>query len=212
MYLNRFLHNKTKQMHYFHKFILARNSTFRTVHPSSGVYSLYTQQWYMSYRFVDNFSVQCTVNKLPMMDRGTVRNMQSFVPKWICEICASSWFYYKEICYNARSHERKILELYIQYTYICTHTHTHTLDNGMIFYSTLLMQLRSCDVLLPVFIHWFSTGTNANPIGKSSQWWCVFHVVLGLNNDKGSIGHTVSLHFLIFNWLSVKRKWISITS
>jgi hypothetical protein len=23
--------------------------------PSSGAYSLYTQQWYMSYRFVDNF-------------------------------------------------------------------------------------------------------------------------------------------------------------
>jgi len=27
--------------------------------------------------------------------------------KWICEISASSWFYYKEICYDARSHERK---------------------------------------------------------------------------------------------------------
>jgi len=26
-----------------------------------------------------------------------------------CEISASSWFYYKEICYDARSHERKIL-------------------------------------------------------------------------------------------------------
>jgi len=28
--------------------------------------------------------------------------------KLICEISASSWFYYKEICYDARSHERKI--------------------------------------------------------------------------------------------------------
>jgi len=27
--------------------------------------------------------------------------------KQICEIIASSWFYYKEICYDARSHERK---------------------------------------------------------------------------------------------------------
>ena len=51
---------------------------------------------------------ECTVNKLPMMDRGTVRNAQSFTPKWICEISASSWFYYKEICYDARSHERKV--------------------------------------------------------------------------------------------------------
>jgi hypothetical protein len=61
--------------------------------PSPGVYSLYTQQWYMSYRFV------------VMMDRRTVRNMQSFMPKWICEIGASSWFHCKEICYDAWSHE-----------------------------------------------------------------------------------------------------------
>ena len=32
-----------------------------------------------------------------MMDRGTVRNMQSFMPLQICEISSSSWFYYKEI-------------------------------------------------------------------------------------------------------------------
>ena len=50
---------------------------------------------------------KCRVNKLLMMDRGTVRNMQSFMLKQICEISASSWFYYKEICYAARSHERK---------------------------------------------------------------------------------------------------------
>ena len=53
--------------------------------------------------------VECTVNKLLVMDRGTVRNMQSFTTKYICEISASSWFYYKEICYDARSHERKII-------------------------------------------------------------------------------------------------------
>jgi hypothetical protein len=44
-------------MHQFHKFILAWNSTcFRQFfYPSSGVYSLYTPQWYMSYRFADGF-------------------------------------------------------------------------------------------------------------------------------------------------------------
>jgi len=31
------------------------------------------------------------------------------MPKLISEISASSWFYYKEICNDARSHERKIL-------------------------------------------------------------------------------------------------------
>jgi hypothetical protein len=31
------------------------------------------------------------------------------MPKQIWEINASSWFYYKEICYDARSHECKML-------------------------------------------------------------------------------------------------------
>jgi len=50
---------------------------------------------------------ECTVNKLMMMDRRTARNMQSFMTKQICEIGACSWLYYKEICYDARSLERK---------------------------------------------------------------------------------------------------------
>ena len=87
----------------------------------------------MSYRFVDSFRAgsgwrsilillesclqtcmtytiaECTANKLLMTDRGTVRNVQSFMPKQICEIGASSWFYYKEICCDARSRERETL-------------------------------------------------------------------------------------------------------
>ena len=31
-----------------------------------------------------------------VMGRGTTRNMQCFMTKLICEISASSWFYYKE--------------------------------------------------------------------------------------------------------------------
>jgi hypothetical protein len=54
---NKFLYNKTNQMHEFHKFILAWNSTCfgQFFRPSSGVYSPYSQQWYMSYRFVESF-------------------------------------------------------------------------------------------------------------------------------------------------------------
>jgi len=67
-------------------------------------FSLYTQQWYMPYRFADNLRAgsgqlrsdpvrkvstklydiyHCCVysEKLLMMDRGTVRNMQCFIPK-----------------------------------------------------------------------------------------------------------------------------------
>jgi hypothetical protein len=44
-------------MRQFHKFFLSWNSTCfgQFVCPSSGVYSLYTQQLYMSYRLVDGF-------------------------------------------------------------------------------------------------------------------------------------------------------------
>jgi hypothetical protein len=54
---NVFVINKTNLMHQFHKFILSWNSTCfgEIVCPSSGVYSPYTQQWYMSSRFVDSF-------------------------------------------------------------------------------------------------------------------------------------------------------------
>jgi len=75
--------------------------------PSSGVFSLYLQQWCMSYRFADSMRAgsgrscssfliplaSCqqtymtytiavsTVKKLLMMDRGNVRNMLSLIPK-----------------------------------------------------------------------------------------------------------------------------------
>jgi hypothetical protein len=64
---------------------------------------MYIQQWHMSYRFVDRFRAgpgyilvllerslqtsmtytiaECTVSKLLMTDRGTVRNMQNFMRK-----------------------------------------------------------------------------------------------------------------------------------
>jgi len=89
-------------MHEFHKFILAWNSCFGQFFcPSSGVYSLYTQRWYVSYSFVESFragpgsncsfilvllesslqncmtyaTAKCTVNKLLMMERKTAWNM-----------------------------------------------------------------------------------------------------------------------------------------
>jgi len=48
---------------------------FRTV-PLSIItsFSLYTQQWYMSYRFADSL-LQAVNEKLLMTDTGTVRNM-----------------------------------------------------------------------------------------------------------------------------------------
>jgi len=54
-------------------------------------FSLYTQQWFMSYRYADSCQLSATLydihhccvysEKLLMMVRGTVRNMYSFIPK-----------------------------------------------------------------------------------------------------------------------------------
>ena len=96
---NKFFCNKTNYMHGFHKFILSWNSICfgQFLCPSSGIYLLYTQQWYMLYMLVDSFRsgpewslvllesclqscmtytiAECTVNKLLMVYRRTVRNM-----------------------------------------------------------------------------------------------------------------------------------------
>jgi len=44
-------------------------------------FALYTQQWYMSYRFADIYHCCVYSEKLLLMDRGTVRNIWSFIPK-----------------------------------------------------------------------------------------------------------------------------------
>jgi hypothetical protein len=99
LHRNKLLCNKTNQMHQFHKFILSWNSTCfgQFVCPSSGDYSLYIQQWYISYRFVDSLRAgpgwncssnlvllescttytiaEWTVNKRLILDRWNFRNM-----------------------------------------------------------------------------------------------------------------------------------------
>ena len=71
-------YNKTNQMRKFLKFIFGiKLYMFRTV-PLSIIrsFSLYTQQTCMAYT-----TAVCTSEKRLMMDRGTVRNMWSFIPK-----------------------------------------------------------------------------------------------------------------------------------
>jgi len=46
-------------------------------------FSLYTQQWYMSYRFADIYHCCVYSEKLLMMDRGTVQNMYGMVLQYI---------------------------------------------------------------------------------------------------------------------------------
>jgi hypothetical protein len=84
-------------MHQFHKFILAWNSTCfgQFLCPSSG--DSFRDVSKDVYKPVRHTIAEFTVNKLLMMDRRTVRNMYSFMPKQIWETGASGWFYYKEI-------------------------------------------------------------------------------------------------------------------
>ena len=89
-------------MHQFLKFILSWSSTCfgKFVCPSSGIHSLYTQQWYMSYRFVDSCwggqgswssskAVYRLVWRIPLL---SVQSMNSW---WwtdeLSETCRASW-------------------------------------------------------------------------------------------------------------------------
>ena len=112
-------------MHQFHKFILAWNSTCfgQFFCPSSGVYSLYTQQWYMSYSFRAGPGWNCSKAVYELVGHTPLQSVQWINSWWwtdeLSETCRVSLqnkfvklgnlvgFIIKEMCYGARSHERK---------------------------------------------------------------------------------------------------------
>jgi len=78
---------------------------FRTVSLSIiRSFALYTQQWYMSYRFADSLLASCQL----MMDRETVRNMYSFIPKINFEKLVNLVGFIIRIYHDARSPECQI--------------------------------------------------------------------------------------------------------
>ena len=85
-------------MRQFLKFIFEK----KTLHVSNSS-SLHRQEFFTVHtamvRVIKFCCVYCCVysEKLLMMDRGTVRNRQSFIPKKNLEISAYSWFYYKKL-------------------------------------------------------------------------------------------------------------------
>ena len=85
---NKFLFNKTNQMHQFPKF----NPTGTGAFEQDLVLLESCLQTCVTYT-----SAEGTVKKLLIMGRGTARNMQSFMPEQMWEIGGSGWFFYKEI-------------------------------------------------------------------------------------------------------------------
>jgi hypothetical protein len=92
-YCNEFPYNKTNQMHQFLKFYFG-NETLH-VSDSSSVHhqELFTVHSAMVY----------VIQVCRQLSRRITMELQ-FYPD---PASASSWFYYKEICHDARSHERK---------------------------------------------------------------------------------------------------------
>ena len=97
-------------MHQIHKFILSWNYMFRPVRLSiiRSLFAVYSAMVYviqvcrqLSSRTRMELQFHPGPARQLMMDRRTGRNMQNFMTKWICEIVASSWFYYKETLYDS---------------------------------------------------------------------------------------------------------------
>ena len=85
-------------MHQFHRFILSWNSACfgEFVCPSSGVYSLYTQQSYMACRFVDSFILVLLESCLQTCMTYTIAECYQWINSWwwtdeLSETCWVSW-------------------------------------------------------------------------------------------------------------------------
>jgi len=112
-------------MHYFLKFIFGIKLYMFLKVPLSIIrsFSLYTQQWYVSYRFADSLRAGsgrswvpswscwqavsitcmthtiavCTMNKSWWWTEEPSETCRVLFPKQIWEISVSSWFYYKNV-------------------------------------------------------------------------------------------------------------------
>jgi hypothetical protein len=129
-----FLTTKPTRYPNFLKFILEMKLYMFRIVPLATVrsYSLYIQQWYMSYRFVDSFRAgsgcsilillllesclqtcmtytiaECTVNNSWRWAEELSETCRVSFPNKFEKISASGWFFCKEICHDLRSHERK---------------------------------------------------------------------------------------------------------
>ena len=110
-------------MHQIHKFILSWNSTCfgQFVCPSSGVYSLYTQQWYMSYSSRAGPSWFCST--------------AVYKPVWHLPLfsvhCINSWWWTEELSETCRvSRQNKFVKLvhlvgFIIKKFVTMHGHTN---------------------------------------------------------------------------------------
>jgi hypothetical protein len=102
----------------FLKFILSWNTTCfgQFVCPSSGVYSLYTQKWYMSYRFVESFRAGAYVvfhDKINLWKFPPDRHVRQSptrvcYTRWCIGTSSSSWWW-AFVARNMQRHEMNIL-------------------------------------------------------------------------------------------------------
>jgi len=104
-------YDKTNQMHQFLKFIFGiKHYMFRTVHLSIiRSFSLYTQQWCMSYRFANSSRTSCqqtfmthniaacTVKNSWWWTEELSETRSVLFQKTIWKISASNWFYHKNL-------------------------------------------------------------------------------------------------------------------
>ena len=127
------LYNKTKQMHQFPKFTPAWKYTcFRQfLCSSSGVYSLYIRQWYMSYRFEESFRKGPGWNRVPSWSCSkAIYKLLWHIPllsvQWI-----NSWWWTEELSETCRiSWQNKFVKLvhivgFITKKFVTMHGHTN---------------------------------------------------------------------------------------
>jgi hypothetical protein len=141
--------------------MLSWNSTCfgQFVCPSSGVYSLYTQLWYMSYRFVDSFRVGSSWS----------RSIAVYKPVWHIPLLSvqwiNSWWWTYELSETCRvSWQHKIVKLvhlvsFITKKFVTMHGHVNV---NSTLHSTAAGSNVSRIIGYPEFAHTLSHWLQAN--------------------------------------------------
>jgi hypothetical protein len=158
-------------MHQFYKFILSWKSTCfeQFVCPSSGIYSPYTQQWYMSYRFVDSFrtgpSWSCS--------------KAVYIPVWHIPLLSAqwtnSWWWTDELSETCRvSWPNKFVKLAHLIGFITNRLHVGRFERSGWHRSNenlgLVWNIRNCDKLSRWY--WWG-GPRFSELNLLVRDWCV---------------------------------------
>ena len=189
-------------MHQFHKFILSWNSPCfgQFVCPSSGVYSLHVQQWYMSYRFVDRFRAGPGWNWVP----SWFCSKAVYKPGWHIPLLSvkwiNSWWWTDELSETWRvSGQNKFVKLmhlfgFITKSLIYLITNSDSWNTWFSLFSGYVLFL--C-------LKYFHSSLRSNPFNSATRRIYLLLLRRPTIPSMSVVVHVLHFWWLVFEWAPV---------